>query len=560
MSAAEFAASIAAELGDVAFAPAPMKVYSPLNVATWVVWTAEPEYHDLSGDERITVGTFAPDAVVERAEMKLSGQAFFGAIADLAGAEVTVSPAVYAANGSPAGPTSGHTGFIVDFGGIRSILQVRFDDETITLVLPWMGTQFATTPLYPTALGTAATPPTDGTGVVNLTGIDTQKLYVQVKEGSVTADAFASRCKLRTASLPAGVRASVNDRLPFWTSPAPLSDAVEVHGLADDLNALIAEATEPVTAEVLIAADTPGVLLPDFVPSRDIAVVRRADALWGGSDELPLQTKSLEAQTVPLVWSAATGGPRWLVERIELELDGDFPEWRAHPLQDTDVPGPLGLAVSGRFSAARRADVTEPIVLHGVALLVRPAGAAEIALELQAAPAPDPAGAPLASAELPPVEDAGPGWVEVVFASPAEVAPGPLWLIAKARTGALEWTGSIAAPVGEPATVFSDQGSRFEPYPALGDESAVAQTRLLRAPLTTENDDLLQVTLHSGSAPVTQTAAPVGEAVTVALVPGTPIECVPGPDGITLDVSITSQATGTVTVRRASAFYRETTS
>lgn len=534
------------------------------------IWTLPPKGpadHTHSGDERIALGTFGPDTVVERAVVKVSGAAFRGKVADLAGAEVTKSPAVYAVTGAPAASASGHSGFIVDFGGMRSILQVRYGPDpgtthvvgqptTITVVLPWMGTQFGAVPLYPGAFAKVGTgPPASGVQTVNLTGIDTQKLYVQVN-ASVTPQVFAQECRLTTATLPTGVRASVNERLPFWTNAGPLSDEVSVTGLADDLNALLSEADEPIAVELLITADMPGVMKVNFVAQRDLEIVKSADARWGGSSELEVALRSLEPQLVRLLWE---GGPAtWSIDRLELDLAGDFPPWRAHPLQDDDVPGMIGLSVSGRFAVARRASLEEGILLYGIALLVRPAGDAEVALELQTGALPDPAGtAPLAAAELVVAAADSERWFEVLFPSPVEVPAGPLWLVAKARKGTIEWTGVTGGAEAEPVSLFSDQGSRFEPYPALGTDVAVAQARLLRAPLPSENEELAEIVLQSGSETLTRGTSPGDDAITIELEPSAPVECAPVDNGIALELTATAKATGTLTIRRARAFYGE---
>ncbi|MGH2734381.1 MAG: hypothetical protein ACRDKZ_02280 [Actinomycetota bacterium] len=524
--------------------------------------------HEHSGDITIALGTFSPTTRVRRATLRLGGESFRGKLDHFAGATVSASPTVYQRNVAPVPPgqvginlvANGQQAFIVDFGGMRSLLSLGLSIADMTLVLPWMGTQFGPPPLFGDYDKNSATMPTTFARTVNFTGVDTQKLFVQMKvSGSpLTAEQFATGCRIVTATLPANVTASINGRLPFFTNPGQLTEEVEVTGLAEDLNALLSQASEEVEAQVLLSTDAPGVLLPQFDVATDLEQELSAEARWAGAPSVELPVRSLEATTLPIFWPQSTSAP-WLVRRVTIDLGGAFPPWRAHSVQSTDEPGKLALKISAQFGVARRIDLTEAITLHGVALLLRVAADAELAFELvvgESVPGDRP---PLAALEL--VASPGstePAWRELLLAAPQQIDPGVMWIVAKARKGSAEWVGlPEAGPPG--ASLFSDQGGPFEAYPLLGTQSATAQARLLRTPLVQENEPLVELTWSHAGSSRTVTVTPTDSTTTVTIEsPGTtPPELTPGADGVTLELAATALATGTLTVERAVASYEE---
>ena len=500
-----------------------------------------------SGDVSKLILELAPGGRVAAATATVSGTAFHGRIANLQGARVTASP-VIRSDKANVEPTSTEQAFIVDFGRSISVLGLRLaEDGTISLVVPWMGTDFAPDAVHKGAGNDAA-----------LSGLETTKLLVQVKNCTATEATFAGLCTITTGTPPSNVRASLNDRLPFWTQPGPLDREVTLTGLAEDLNALLAAAEAPVAVMLALSSDTLGVLKLDF--DEDGAEVElSAQARWGSRSSTDVALAALQPQivAVPLVGdSTAT----WQINGLTAELTGEFPPWRAYPAPAAGAPGPLGLRVDATFSVARRLLVEQDVELHGVGLALRGgAAAAELHVELLAgADAPPQAAKPLAAAELTLAAGAT-GWQEVLFDGPVGLpAPSGGWLVVQAKTGAAEWAAAAEAPVAATATLGAAQGGRWERYPPVGGAVAVAQARLLRTPLPTENEPLLTIAWADleGSA---ASADPGRERSAVELArPDGTLEASPATDHV-LELSLTAATSGTLTLQRATALYREKT-
>src|SRR6266568_2185008 len=82
-----------------------------------------------------------PGSFVNSISVTVSGAPFRGVIEALTGAKVTLSSIIYDASGSRIS-SEGKTGqaFIVDFGGIRSIMQLEMLEFRgfFSLVIPWL--------------------------------------------------------------------------------------------------------------------------------------------------------------------------------------------------------------------------------------------------------------------------------------------------------------------------------------------------------------------------------------------------------------------------------------
>lgn len=515
-----------------------------------------------SGEKTQVLATFAPGSRVTSAALKVSGKAFAGKLRYLKGAKVTPSPVAYDTSGKSGGTD---TAFIVDFTGIRSVMQLGLDPAVgaITLVLPWLGTDFSGKAAYPVTDPVSPgqfLPRADASGddVVAFTGVETMKLLVQVKakSASLGADQFADACLIASATYPSNVKASINGRLPFWSHPGVLNDTADATGLADDLNALLKDATGPTEVKLLLTTDAPGVLQATFEGGGP-AVESTAEARWGGQASLDVALAALEAQAVALSFPAAVG-KTWQIERLALQLSGRFPPWRVCWGQASSAPGKFGMKVSAQFSVARRFVFAEDGELHGVALLLRPAGdAAELKLELVPEQDDQPGpGRPLASADLSvPARSAGDvAWHEALFPSPVKMAANQgIWLVAKARTGSAEWAGGTEAQV---LMRFSREGGQWQRYPLTDGSSPVAQIKLLRRPFAQENQPLLDI-VWGGQQRSVEVAA---ETLTLELSLPSPQELQADAGGtIAVPLSVTARASGSLTIKSATAFYREKT-
>jgi hypothetical protein len=502
------------------------------------------------------IATLPAGGQVAAATAAVTGATFHGRIAKLQGARVTASPLIRVAKTNvPA--TATERAFIADFGRSISVLGLELvGGGTISLVVPWMGTDFAADSIY--QRGALV-----GGVEVGLSGLETTKLLIQVNGSSVTPENFGSNCIIRTGTLPSNVRASLNGRLPFWTQPGPLDGKAPITGLAEDLNALLASADARVAVKLTLTTDTPGVLELDF-DAAAAQVDLSAQARWAGKPGTDVALAALQAQTVA-VPLATDSTATWQIRRLIADVTGDFPSWRAYPAQDSDAPGDLGLKVDATFSVARRLRRPQDIELHGIALLLRaPAAPAELHVELMpGADGPPPGAKPLAAAELtlqPGPDGPVTGWHEVLFDAPVTLpAGGGAWLVVQARTGAAEWVGAAEPASLATTTLGAAQGGRWDRYPPVGGAVAVAQTRLLRTPLPTENDPLLSVAWADlGGAAATADPGREPAPIELPRPDGTPLSVSPD-TGFVLALSLTAASSGTLSFQRATTFYREKT-
>ena len=107
-----------------------------------------------------------------------------------------------------------------------------------------------------------------------------------------------------------------------WTAKSRLT------GLAEELNAIAAEAQSTVATILKLATDTPGALLVTYDAVTDLEVERSAVARWGGRDALDAPLAGLTPTPLPLVFPTKDAMP-WKVRRIALDLRGSFPPWRS---------------------------------------------------------------------------------------------------------------------------------------------------------------------------------------------------------------------------------------
>ena len=505
--------------------------------------------------------------------VQVGGRPFHGMLKDLAGAQTTPSPVVYDSNGMPGPPQQGTQAFIVDFGVAVSVLSLEVEGPaavSITLVLPWLGTDFSPNAAYPASAAQPPVPrpdPQGGSSSVGLTGVETPKLLVQLAGSTIPSDQFPQRCRISTGTYPSNVRASLNGRLPFWTKPGPLRDQQTLTGLVEDLNALLDALTAPAPIILSMTTDTPGVLT--VTPSLpDGAVVHSAAARWGGQASTQVALGALASRTVEIPFPTDSPAP-WAVTDLTLELSGAFPAWRAYPGQPSTEPGDLGMRVDAQLSVARRIQLAGADEVHGLAIPVRPpAVGAHVHVELQAEQAGLPSGGkPVAAAEVafpappgaPPGAASEPIWQEVVFASPVRVeVDAGLWFVVKAKTGAVEWAGAPESGSPEAATLLAAGGGPWQEYPRVAGGSPVAQVRILRRPRPAERTPLLDVAwdVPPGGASGTDL---LGATTPVDLgAPASPsIPIAPTGGVASLAVSVTARASGTLTFRRAEATYRE---
>jgi hypothetical protein len=506
--------------------------------------------------------------------LTVTGRPFKGTLAHLAGAKVTVSPVAYGKDGS-AGPVGAQSAYIVDFGVSLSVLNLDMIDPDgtggipgIVLVLPWLGTDFSPKAAFggPPGSPPLPVPVPSSSRSVGLPGIETTKLLVQV-DTKLDAPLFAAHCRIALATYPASVKASLNNRLPFWTKPGPLRDSQPAAGFAQELNALLRSLASASDVTLQLTSDVPGVLGITGWPPQATSVVHTAAAQWGGQATTQVALAALDSQPVTIPFPVAA---QVLVKDLALQLSGAFPPWRSYPAQTSEAPGDLGLTVDANLSVARRLAIGGATTLYGMSLGLRtPIADAQIRLEIQPDSGGLPAsGKPIVAANLTvPAGDAAVGsiaWTEVLFPSPTAVAAGKdVWLVAKAQTGTAELVAAPEPLAEETHTVVATEGGTWDEYPPVaagaGQEPLVpvAQLRVLRKPFASENIPLLDLAWAApAGATVQAEAGPATAQVDMgAPVAGAPLASVGG--HIQIVVSITARSSGILSFKGATVTYQD---
>lgn len=529
--------------------------------------------HTVSGRTTVDLGSLGPGAKVRRALVRVAGEAFHGTLKQFHGTRVTESPTLYDESGAAAPSIAGQSAYVVDFGGVRSVLGLRMPaGSRIVLVLPWMGTDFGQKPLYPlnSTFAFYALPTADQTGksTVGFPAIETAKLFVQIVSGPIgNADNFAEQVRIVSSVLPGNLRASLPGRPVFFTHPGVLDREVELQGLVDELNALVNELSEPTPLAIELVSDTPGALSVQFDAASDLEVERSASASWGGQPSLDVALAALQPTPVELVFPTADAAP-WLLRGLKLELGGAFPRWRA--FGPVGAPqGRLTARVDARFSVARRIALPGRVVLHGVALPLEVAGACELRLELLA----EADGAPLDAAPLATLDlaldgaadgaaegaaDGAARWFDALLAVPIDTgSAAALWLVLKGKRGAAAWVAdSEVAPV-PPATLYTHEGGRWQRYPVRAGQAPAPQLRVLREPLPRENQPLLALS-WDGTALAASAEPGSGAAAKIEFaLPGADTQSVaPGGGAVVVTLTAIAAATGRLTLKRAGASFR----
>jgi hypothetical protein len=468
-------------------------------------------------------------------------------------------------------------GFILDFGGMRSILRLLRTGSTLkyALVLPWQGTDFALGPLYPAQNGSYPNrlPDADGAARISLRGAESQKLYVQI-HGNLNLDQFLDACVLETLVFPANLRASVGDRPPFWTHPGPLQGEAGMTGLAEALTSLAADLTAPLAPKLTLQSDAPGVLeLPESFAF--LSAEKGAAASWAGSPSTALALRAGVPGVFPMHFPLPEDGKVWELRSLKLEAAAVLSPWIAESVTPDPGGAASGIAsirIDARLSAGQNFPSGPGMELHGVGLHLASSADAELSVELVSDDAGRPAGgAALASRML---TASGPAaWYEVLFDGPLLLDPGrDFWIVAKAKSGAAQWgvapalepTASPGLPLpSSQSALYAEDGTAWQPYPRMlpvapaSVAAPAAGLRVFRAPRPEENQARVTVS-HANGTSVVEMALPVSDQAveTEWLWPAAnrPL-LAPAADGRSIELDIRSRSSGSLEIGSATVFF-----
>lgn len=542
-----------------------------------------PQVYDRSGTLVVDLPAILPGDRFEPSACKVRGLPFAGKLRHFAGVAVREVSEIIDSDGAWGDAPGAQRGFILDFGGMRSILRLLRNGTTLkyALVLPWQGTDFALGSLYPSQTGSTPTRPPDTSGAaqVSLRGAESQKFYVQII-GNLTLDQFLDACVLETLVFPANIRASVADRPPFWTHPGPLQGDTDMIGLSEALSSLAADLTAPLAPKLTLQSDAPGVLeLPESFSLP--AAEKSAAASWAGSPSTSLALRAGVPGVFPLHFPLPEDGKVWELRSLKLEAAALLAPWIAESVTP-DPDGPTGNAsirIDARLSAGQNFASGPGLELHGVGLYLASPGdaGAELSVELAADEGGRPAGdSALASRML---SVSGPAsWYEVLFDGPLVLEPGAeFWIVAKAKSGAAQWgvapalnpavssstAPTVLTPLSPHGALYSEDGTAWQPYPRMlpvppaSVAAPAAGLRVFRAPRPEENQARVTVS-HANGTSIVEMALPVSdEAVeTEWLWPAASRPLLPpAADGRLIHLDIRSRSSGSLEIGAATVFF-----
>jgi hypothetical protein len=526
-----------------------------------------------SGTVVLDLPAIAPGDRFEPAAVKVTGATFYGKLEDYAGLAVREAPQTVHSDGAWGNPSGGETGFILDFGGMRSVLGLArlSGDFKFTLVLPWLGTDFGPASLFPSYPGNTPQrgPSADGAFGVSLRGAETQKLYVQIR-GDLSAEAFAAACALESLAFPANLRASVADRPPFWTHPGPLQGETSMQGLSEALTSLAADLKAPLSPKLTIQSDAPGVL---EVPGGFgfLQAEKGAAASWAGSPATSIPLRAGVPGTLPLRFPAPQDGKTWSLRSLRMAAHATLDPWIFEPVGTDPAGSPASLRIDARLSACQGFRPAAPVELHGVGLLLAAAADAEISVELCADESGRPATGPALAVRMLSLAGAA-EWREALFEKPIALEAGALaWIVLKAKSGTALW--SAAPAYAGIAAQYAEDGTAWQPFPRMLPapvpgaapppgpkptpvDHPAAGLRLFRTPRPEENQARV-ILSHANGGALVEMPLPVGDEAVEAewLWPasGRP-ELAPGPDR-GLELGLRSLSGGVLDIASASVFF-----
>jgi hypothetical protein len=582
------------------FFEAEIKQYQPAEYATFHAAPVYRQNHqpfpplsERSGTLVSDLPAILPGDRFEPASCRVKGSPFAGKLKDFSGAAVREVSETVNSSGEWAASTGSQRGFILDFGGMRSILRLlRAPGSTMAyvLVLPWQGTDFAMGSLFPAQTGTTPTrkPKSPGVEEVSLRGAESQKIYVQI-QGNLTLDQFLDECVLETLVFPANLRASVGDRPPFWTHPGPLQGEVDMTGLAEALTSLAADLAAPLSPKLTLQSDAPGVL--EFTGGFSfLSAEKSAPASWAGNAATSLELRAGVPGVFPMHFPEPQDGKTWELRSLKLHAAAALAPWILDAVTPEPASESASLRVDARLSAAQNFRTGPGVELFGVGLLLGSAQGAELSIELQADEGGRPAAAPaLASKMLAIAANGGnsgngangggmgnlgnSAWYEASFETPLLLEAGKdFWIVAKAKSGSVRWAvapaledAGTAASGRAYAALYAEDGTAWQPYPrmlpvvsaAVAVAAPAAGLRLFRTPRPEENQARVTISHAYGASVVAMSLPVTDEPVEVEWLwpaSGRPL-LPPAADGRRIDLDIQARSSGGLDVQAATVFF-----
>ena len=444
-----------------------------------------------SGDTTKLVEQPIPgNAKVRSVSGSLTGSPHDGSLRHFSGTSVSAGTIEYSTSGysgdavvTQAGESS--KAFIIDFGGIRKIkaLAVADVDEklpNIVLVLPWMGIEFGSKPLFP--YGENLKLATDSKANVSFPEVETAKLFVQFESpvadppGKDThrSDAILDKLFIISSTMPLNTKVAVGNRPPFHTFAGELKEETPLPEFSEELNAYLddiraAGAEDVENFPLMITMDAPGkISLGDFQLIYD----REAKAQWGDAGRHSLNFDRQETRHLKLEFPAGKS-TAWKIQSISFDVTHDFPQWRSFPRDTSTVSDRISATVRSDLNIAQCLTMDETTEIYGIGIFMSANGEnSEILIEIQKDLDGEPDDTPVFGESVAITAGDEAGWLDLMFSKPLEVRAGrDLWFVIKSKVGQLSVV--LDKDSGEKAAMFNRNSAGYKPFPFNGGNMAV---------------------------------------------------------------------------------------
>ena len=536
-----------------------------------------------SGDTTKQIVSNIPEqAVIRSANGFLSGSAHNGTLKNFAGTSVSAASIEYALEGDPVpeapqviSASNGESAkaFIIDFGGIRKIKSLVVTQTTpklpnIVMVLPWMGIEFGSSPLFPYSENLIMA--TDGgSGSINFPEVETAKLFVQFDspvpgphEADLSrTDQVLENLAVISNTMPLNTRVAVGNRPPFHTFAGELKTKSPLPEFSGELNAYLDELKKAGAKDVphfplMITMDAPGTVdTSDF----NIVYDLEAKALWGENTRHTLTFERPGTKQVPLTFTES-GSKAWQLQGINFDVLFDAPPWRTFPRDFPEISDSILATVTSDLNIAQCLSITETTKLHGFGIYLSARDQEnELLIEMVADEGGLPGDTPVYEQSLVIKSDESAGWFDIFFTKPLAVTAGKnLWIVMKSKLGSLSIALDPKAP--EKQVLFNRNGTGFKTFPFKNGALSMAFL-LYRRPAAGETADA--VSFKAGGQDKTsdlpeetnpirfswyddQTGESSGPRIS------------PGSGSVVTDLEITAHTAGSITIQDVTARYQHT--
>lgn len=257
----------------------------------------------------------------------------------------------------------------LDFGTLRTVSAVQVPSSlTIVKVTPWIGTGFASTPVYPASGGGIPGPNSSATTAILPSEIRTERLLVEANgDTSISVSDLSAQMAVVLPEAPSGLSLSINNGAPVFTYPGPAqvgpdstlsdqawsSDGKRIVHLAAALAALTGDPTksDSLTFNIVLTSQVPGILgISQLDSGQSVLYVRRV--VFGSQTDHDVVFSEEGEQDLPLdtFGPGVTADPAAAIQNLAFTAAATLPPERVLPPVGPDDAGLADLVLNPNLS------------------------------------------------------------------------------------------------------------------------------------------------------------------------------------------------------------------